>query len=270
LKLRLKQEVLHVLRSIGLLAGVEWLYRRWSVTDDNPENEDFCREHPDFIPPPLALMHDAYGSISFRAYWDDGQYMARLLTGLIQKHHPAPERVLEWGCGPARILRHLPGLLPEGTQLFGTDYNKESISWCKQTVSNINFVENELTPPLPFAKQYFDAVYAVSVLTHLSAAQQVAWMKELPRVLCPNGILILTTNGQQSAKRLLPKEYARFQNEGVVIRGGVEEGKRCFLSYHHPEYARTHLFSGLQVCDYMPGLPEELAVATEQDIWVLR
>jgi SAM-dependent methyltransferase len=116
------------------------------VADHNPENEDFCREHPDFVPPPLALMHEAYASVSFRAYWDVGQYIARLLTDLIQKHHPTPERVLEWGCGPARILRHLPGLLPEGTQFFGTDYNKESISWCKLAIRNINFAENELSP----------------------------------------------------------------------------------------------------------------------------
>lgn len=213
-------------------------------------------------------MHDAYASVSFRSYWEGGQYLAHWLADLIREHHPTPERVLEWGCGPARILRHLPELLPKGTQFFGTDYNHESISWCTRTIKNIRFVDNELSPPLPFPGQHFDLIYAVSVLTHLSVAQQDTWMKELRRVLRPNGCLILTTNGEQTAKILLPKEFARFQKEGVVIRGEVQEGKRCFLSYNHPAYAKDHLFLGLQVCEHIPGLPG--AAATEQDIWILK
>jgi hypothetical protein len=80
--------------------------------------------------------------------------------------------------------------------------------------------------------------------------------------------LILTTNGEESAKILLPKELARFRNDGIVIRSGVEEGRRCFLAYHHPEYVRMHLFSGYRICEHIPGLGEASVIG--QDIWVLR
>jgi hypothetical protein len=109
------------LRSPGLLDAAEALFRRLSMADDDRDNENFCREHPDFVPPPLAAVHDAYATISFRSYWAVGQYMAQLLADLIQPHHPMPRRILEWGCGSVRILRHLPSLMPGDTEFFGTD-----------------------------------------------------------------------------------------------------------------------------------------------------
>jgi SAM-dependent methyltransferase len=264
---QMKQQALQAVRSLGLLDAAELVNRRWRMADATAENEAFCREHPDFTPPPLTAMHDAYGTVSFRAYWELGQYMATLLAGLIRKHQPRSEHVLEWGCGPARIIRHLPALLP-GTQFVGTDYNAESIAWCRSTIKNIEFADNSLFPPLPFAGEQFDVVYAISVLTHLSVVQQDDWIEELRRILRPGGCLILTTNGERAASILLPSELRRLDNDGVLIRGRVQEGKRCYLSYHRPEYARGRLFAGLQVCEHIPGLPG--APATEQDIWILK
>jgi hypothetical protein len=69
---RPKQHAVHVLRSLGLLGSVEWLNRRWAIAKSNADNDRFCREHSDFVPPPLAAMHDAYGTISFQSYWEGG------------------------------------------------------------------------------------------------------------------------------------------------------------------------------------------------------
>jgi hypothetical protein len=58
---RPKQHAVHVLRSLGLLGSVEWLNRRWAIAKSNADNDRFCREHSDFVPPPLAAMHDCLG-----------------------------------------------------------------------------------------------------------------------------------------------------------------------------------------------------------------
>jgi SAM-dependent methyltransferase len=263
-----KQNALFTLRSLGILGQIERIYRTWSIAGGDQDNARFCSEHPDFVAPPKAAMHDAYGTISFRSYWQSGQHFARIIADLILSHHKAPRRVLEWGCGPARIIRHLPSLLPDGALMFGADYNKESVAWCAANLPNITFIQNELAPPLPFKHGYFDVIYAVSVFTHLSVDRQKAWADELRRLLAAGGILIFTTNGERAAHLLLPVERASFDREGAVIRGQVKEGTRCFLSYNSPEHVRGELFSDLEVCSHMPGYPG--APGTEQDIWVLR
>src|ERR1700733_9209860 len=90
---RLKQYAVQRLRSLRLLDSAEWLNRRWAIARSNAENETFCREHPDFGAPPLAAMHDAYGSISFQSYWAGGQYFAGVIADLISAHCRRPKRV---------------------------------------------------------------------------------------------------------------------------------------------------------------------------------
>jgi SAM-dependent methyltransferase len=266
LKSQLKQRLKHTLRHTGLLELAERIRTLWVEARAGRDNRSFCKEHPDFVVPPLALLVDITGHASFRKYWACSNTV-RSVVDLIEKHHPNPERVLEWGCGPARILRHLPEFLPQGTQLFGTDYNRESIRWCKEAIPGITFAENGSFPPLPFAENYFDVIYALSVLTHLSVSQQDAWMKELRRVLRPGGHIILTTHGEYSGTLLTATELLRFQDEGFVVRDRVQEGSRSFAAYHHPDYARNHLFAGFQVREHIPG---SSAANTWQDTWVLQ
>jgi SAM-dependent methyltransferase len=265
---RLKQHAVHALRSLGLLGGVEWLNRRWAIAKSSADNDRFCREHPDFVPPPLAAMHDAYGTISFQSYWDGGEYFARAIAELITAHHQAPRRILEWGCGPARIMRHLPRLLPSETELFGADYNGESVAWCSAVFPGIKFVQNAVAPPLRFERGFFNVICAVSVFTHLSIKQQKAWANELTMLLANNGVLIFTINGDRAAHLLLPHERARYEAEGAVVRDHVKEGTRCYLAYNRPVYVSSRLFPGSMIVAHKPGYPG--APGTEQDIWVLR
>lgn len=264
---RWKQRTLHAARSLGLLDRMERAYRAASIAKGDPDNDLFCREYPDFVPPPKAAMHDAYGTISFRSYWQSGEHFAGLIAETVLAHHRSPRRALEWGCGPARIIRHLPNLLPRETQLFGSDYNSESVVWCAANFPKISFVQNELTPPLPFERRYFDVVYAVSVFTHLSIQQQKVWAIELRRLLADDGILIFTTNGERAAHLLLAEERVRFEKEGVVTRDRDKEGSRCYLSYHRPDYVSGNLFPDLTVLKHTPGYAG--APGTEQDIWIL-
>lgn len=262
---QIKQRGVNFLRQLGMLPAAEQMHFLWTSLRERRENALFLHERPDFTPPPLAVMHDAYGSVSFQSYWDGGHRIAQLVADTIQRHHPSPRHILEWGCGAARVLRHLPSFFPPEVEFSGTDYNPKSIAWCRTAVPHIRFADNGLAPPLPFAARQFDVVYAVSVLTHLSTAQQVAWLRELRRVLAPKGILVLTLHGIRSTQVLLPQEFEHFEQKGTLVRNGVEEGKRCFVSYHHPKYARDVLFRGLAVSEHITDHP-----FITQDVWVVR
>jgi hypothetical protein len=56
--------------------------------------------------------------------------------------------ILAWGCGPGRIIRHMPDLFDESGQCHGTDYNFRSIAWCRENLPGIQFAINDLKPPL--------------------------------------------------------------------------------------------------------------------------
>ena len=103
-------------------------------------------------------------------------------------------RILEWGCGSGRILRHFP-FDPVRQELHGCDIDPEMIAWLGEAMPELKVAVSGGLPPLPYADGQFDLIINHSVLTHLDAAYQDAWLTELKRILSPDGVLILTVQG---------------------------------------------------------------------------
>jgi len=162
-------------------------------------------------------------------------------------------RVLEWGCGPARIIRHLPPMLGPGWRVTGSDANVKTIRWCSEHLHDIQFVQNGDVPPLPFSDAEFEFAYAISVFTHLDADLQRRWARELRRVLKPGGMLLCTLNGNASRSLLTPGEQSAYDRAEPVVRGEVTGGTRCFVAYHPPAYVRADLLRGLEVVEHLPA-----------------
>ena len=189
----------------------------------------------------------------------------RVVIGLF---HRGDAAVLEWGCGPARVIRHLGEFLSGKASLAGADYNAETIAWCRENIPGIRFEKNELAPPLPFAAASFDAIYALSVITHLSEKMHGEWRDELLRVLKPGGLLIVTSHGDWYREHhLLPAERAQYDAGRLVVRGGIEEGKKWFAAFHPPAYMRGSFFRGMEIKEH---LIHPLPGSIEQDVWVAR
>src|SRR5690606_21036025 len=115
-----------------------------------------------------------------------------------------------------------------GCALYGTDYNRKSIEWCSDNLKGINFNNNKLEADLPWAKNYFDIVYGLSIFTHLSETLHFDWFKELMRVLKPEGIFLFTTQGNNFTIKLTEQELKLFRKGELVIRGKVTEGHRTY------------------------------------------
>ena len=104
------------------------------------------------------------------------------------------KRVLDFGCGAGRTLRHF---LPDATagEFHGCDIDAPSIAWLSENLSPpLRVFRNEEAPPLPLDGDSFDLIWAISVFTHI-ADLWAAWLLELHRILRDGGLLFATIHG---------------------------------------------------------------------------
>jgi len=158
--------------------------------------------------------------------------------------------ILEWGCGPGRIIRHLKDTIKHNIKLYGSDFNAEAIEWCRTHIEDIEFCVNSDRPPFPFESNFFDCIYAISVFTHLSETAHFEWIKELLRVLKPHGLIIITTHGDSTGGRLLTHERRLYDLGKLIVRGHVKEGKKWYLAYHPPEFVKNELLKECEIISH--------------------
>jgi SAM-dependent methyltransferase len=263
----LKQQALQLLRRARLLETADAARFRWLSRDSDAARARFAQTFGDAPLPPDGIAYDAYGTLDWMFYWGFGKLVAEFLAPRFREHAPAGGRVLEWGCGPARIIRHLPPLLGPAWRVSGSDANAKTIRWCAEHLRGIEFVENGVAPPLRFGPATFDGAYAVSVFTHLSADLQRDWAREVRRVLKPRGLFICTLNGDASRPLLMPSEQAAYDRGEPLVRGDVTGGTRCFVAYHPPAYVRNDLLREFEVVEHLPA-PN--VFGERQDVWIVK
>jgi ubiquinone/menaquinone biosynthesis C-methylase UbiE len=124
-------------------------------------------------------------------------------------------RILDWGCGCARVARHWVDKTPD-IEFHGCDINPDLISWCAENMPFGSFKTSTVLPRLPYPDNHFDFLYGISVLTHLLFDTHFLWAAEIWRVLKPGGFAVLTAHGPSF-----------FPNAVKQIAGGLEGSVHC-------------------------------------------
>jgi glycosyltransferase involved in cell wall biosynthesis/SAM-dependent methyltransferase len=265
-----KYHQLQLIRSLGMLEPVDRLRLAQKRLLHQRRNAKFVRTHPDFPVPPVDLAFDAYNNVDWTLYSQTGLQHAEVFASIIRRE--AANRklsILEWGCGPGRIIRHMRACLTGfPVTLTGSDYNERTVAWCREHLPGMDFVTNGAFPPLPFPDEQFDVVYTFSVFTHLSEEAQIAWAGELERVLKPGGLLICSTHGDHY-RHLLTREdeVLRYDQGQVVVQTGYPEGKKWFLAIHPPRFVRERLLGGFEDVQLAEPAADSGML---QDLWVAR
>jgi SAM-dependent methyltransferase len=214
----MKQQALKYIRKVGLIPVADYVAYLLSCFKTYRPNQTFSLRHSHFKMPPLSLAYDAYAHTNWQIYYESGLTHAKFLASLILQYGTETSpHILDWGCGPGRIIRHLPSLLKAvQPKMYGTDYNARTIDWLKSIQQDIHFSVNQLDPPLSFSSEYFDVIYSISVFTHLSEKMFFEWLKEIKRLLKPEGIFIFT--GRHLSKQIasrralsLPRRKNRYK-----------------------------------------------------------
>lgn len=159
------------------------------------------RPYPPFELATRVRPLDEY-SDPFRAYEEMGAQTRRALVGLLPEDWSFEhKRVLDFGCGAGRALRHFL-TEAERAELWGADMDAASIEWMKDALCPpLHAWRCAHGPPLGLEHGSFDLAWAVSVFTHLTDAS-LGWLLELHRLLKPGGLLIATYYGRWNSEFL--------------------------------------------------------------------
>lgn len=264
-------DVKYALRAVLPAAWLDRVRFRWHQWKFGSVNRRFKQAHPDVAWPPDYFVYETY-RLNYAEYWADGHTTAGEIISLFKKHgwSTGPVTILDWGCGPGRVLRHLATLLPEESLILGADYNPQYVAWCRANLDGITAVEHPLAPPLPLHDAVCDAVFGLSILTHLDASSQQSWLCELYRITKPGGLVLLTTHGVRFRDKLSAAEQVCFDQGKLVVREQGKEGHRIFASFQPKVWMEAQVAqAGWSVVDWIAG-GSPSSIHGEQDTWVLR
>lgn len=148
------------------------------------------------MPSPAQMMR-VIGTSDAGAYRSSGASMACRLNGFLLHHLNKPlesfDAVLDWGCGAGRLTRYLAMI---SANVTGVDIDADNVTMCAEHLPRARFLPIDRNPPTAFPENSFDLVIGISVFTHLSEANQHAWLGELKRIVRPGGVLLVTISGQ--------------------------------------------------------------------------
>jgi len=240
---------------------------RWQQLRHVYSNILFRFKNPCTPFPSDYTLYESY-LLDYKKFIADGASTTEEIWADVKPYLPSSAFILDWGCGPARITRHLRKVT-QSEHIYGSDPNIETIIWNQQHIQNIHFDVQENCPPLPFKESYFDLVIGFSVLTHINSKDQKRWISELYRVLKPNGIVWITTHGKYFIQQLSKLQKEHIEIEGIYNTHYHQPGHRMMSTYHLPEKWRVVLEEYFEILEYYDGekYPNK---AGKQDLWILR
>jgi len=234
-----KRRLLRLLQRLGLIGPAFRAYERAVALRPQTVTP------PDGLPlPPRRLMVRVAGTADADWFLRSGRAGYDAIAAHVDVQQTRD--VLDFGCGCGRVTRYFKG---HAGNVAGSDVSSDAVAWCRDHLAFAHFETNGLAPPLAFADDGFDLVYALSVFTHLTEDLQLAWRDELRRVLRPGGRLLITTHGSSYVPRLDDDERARFERGEIVVRWGEVVGSNLCSAYHPERYLRETFAQGFEFLD---------------------
>ncbi|MFN8164248.1 MAG: class I SAM-dependent methyltransferase [Solirubrobacterales bacterium] len=119
----------------------------------------------------------------------------------------ADKRVLDFGCGAGRTLRHFLAEA-ERAELWGADIDaRQHPSGSRRALCPpLHALRSQADPPLGLEHGSFGLIWALSVFTHLTD-NSLPWLLGLHRLLKPGGLLIATYMGRWSSEVLAAEPW---------------------------------------------------------------
>ena len=261
-----KYELSAFIRRIGLIRAADKLRFYFEYIRTYNIRKSFIDQHPNILLPPAYYLYETF-NLNYSAYYYNGMKTANWIAEHFKKYKNLENaNILDWGCGPGRVIRHLPVYVDKSAHFFGTDYNKNYVTWCAKSIPDISFQKNELIPPLLYTDDFFDCIYGISILTHISESLHFLWFKELMRVLKPGGILFLTLHGDSFKEKLTLEERKKYDDGHIIIKSNTKEGHRTYGAFHPDKFVKE-LIDRHTLLEHIKGTI--INGIPQQDVWII-
>lgn len=147
---------------------------------------DWTEEH-------VARLWDWYGSQPQRQEICFSNQVGQGIINFAKATNQLQGKVLDFGCGAGHLLGRL---LEEKLECFGLDTSRsftDLVNDKYRLIANWRGAECVVNLPSTYPASYFDVVFCVEVLEHVTSDTAAVILGEIRRVLKPNGIAIVTT-----------------------------------------------------------------------------
>jgi SAM-dependent methyltransferase len=212
-------------------------------------------EHPY---PPFELASrvrplDEYGD-PLQVYEEMGAQMREALLRLLPDDWSFDgKRMLDFGCGAGRTLRHFMAEA-ENAEFWGSDVDAASIDWMEENLCPpLHAWRSSHGPPLGLEHRSFDLIWAISVFTHLTLAS-IPWLLELHRLLKPDGLLIATYYGRWNSDFLAGEPWEEDRIGMNVLRHNVGWDRGGPVTLMSDWWVREHWGRAFDIVEIEPQI----------------
>src|SRR5665811_734205 len=114
-----KGKISNILRQLRLIYALDKLRFYIEKYKNRKVNREFKKNNPGVKLPPDYLIYESF-QIHYKKYFTDSVDTANWVADHIGKHIELKgKNILDWGCGPGRVIRHLPTVIGNGCKYYG-------------------------------------------------------------------------------------------------------------------------------------------------------
>lgn len=181
------------------------------------------------------------------------------IVKIFKKHNI--KKVLDLGCGSGR---HTVYLARKNFRVYGIDIAEEGIKiakeWLKREKLQANLKVGSIYKKLPYKDNFFDAIISSNTIHHAKIKDIRKAVKEIERVLRPNGLIFITVR-KRKFKKFWPKftiieKYGKQKTRYKVI------GHRTYIPLEGGEKGLIHYLFNKEL------IRKEFKNFKIYDIWV--
>lgn len=233
---------------INFLKDVASFHRRISLKKQHQDGHEIQFDRPekaretdnDGLPIPPDNLALRVGGTTREAFMEQGRGIKKfILSALPEDYDFAGKKILDFGCGCGRVLRHFQ-IEARKAEFWGCDIDYSSTSWMSDNFpADFRVFNNTEAPHLPIPSNYFDLIYVISIFTHLTKMWK-PWLLELRRVLSPGGIALITFHNRIAYEYNTGKPFDE-RNTGMLF---MHENRHWDdggpMVYHSNWWAQKH------------------------------